>query len=120
MFGHPGTLRPMQHKDAIGLPRKTPWLLKETETDEMKLGSSVSLKTLGNVGHNGNSGPLNLSPQTMIFGKGSLSCAFVYGATLLSKIKSAIMRLSLMGKGEIIIDQSANRISRTPTGVQCE
>ena len=40
--------------------------------------------------------------------------------SLLSKIKSAIMRLSLMEKGEIIIDQSTNRISGTPIGVQCE
>ena len=40
--------------------------------------------------------------------------------SLLSKIESAIMRLSLMEKGEIIIDQSTNRISGTPIGVQCE
>ena len=31
--------------------------------------------------------------------------------SLLSKIKPAIMKLSLMGKGEIIIDQSTNRVS---------
>ena len=40
--------------------------------------------------------------------------------SLLSKIESVIMGLSLIEKGEITIASTASRICGTPTGVQCE